>query len=99
MDDTATKTIPLEQPIPRDGGELAVLRLRRPVSGDLRNLSMARLGQLDFDELRKLLPRISMDGVIAEEVDAMSVADMMEIAGEVTDFLVPRRRMDEFRTS
>lgn len=96
---TQIKTVVLETPINRDGGDLVELRLRRPTSGDLRGLSIAKLGQLDYDEVRKLLPRISLDGLIAEECDAIDVADMIEIAGELTDFLVPKRRMAEFRTT
>ena len=91
------KKIPLETPIVRDGATIDVLALRRPLAGDLRGMSIAKLGQLDYDEVRKLLPRISMDGLIAEEVDKLDPADILEIAGELADFLVPKRRMAEFR--
>lgn len=90
-------TVPLETPLDRAGGQLTELRFRKPVSGDLRGMSIAKLGQLDYDEQRKLLPRISLDTLIAEEVDRLSVADQLEISGVLTDFLVPKRRMAEFQ--
>ncbi|MBX9746280.1 MAG: phage tail assembly protein, partial [Hyphomonadaceae bacterium] len=87
----------LETPIPRAGGDLTTLRLRRPQSGDLRGLSIAALGQLDYNELRKLLPRISLDMLIVEEVDRIDLADMIEVSGAISDFLFTKRRAAEFR--
>jgi hypothetical protein len=92
-------TVPLETPIPRDAGDLDKLKFRRPIGGDFRGLSLAKLGQLDYDELRKLMPRISLDGLIIEEVDAMDGADQLELAGAISDFLVPKRRMAEFQNA
>jgi len=89
---TEIKTVPLETPLKRDAGALEALSFRRPVSGDYRGLSIARLGQLDYDEVRKLLPRISMDGLIVEEVDRIDGADQLEICAELTDFLSVKRR-------
>ncbi len=92
-------TVAIETVVKRDGGDLDKLRFRRPVSGDLRGISIAKLGQLDYDELRKLLPRISLDGLVPTEIDALDVADQIEVAGAVTDFLVPKRRMAEFQAT
>ena len=55
-------------------------------------MSIAKLGQLDYDELRKVLPRVSLDGLIAEEVDRIELPDMMEIAGAVADFLFSEKQ-------
>lgn len=83
--------LPLDAPLTRGDQQLEQLRFRRPTSGDLRGLSLVQLGQMNVDELRKLLPRISTDGLIEQEVDAIDPADMMAIAGELGDFLLPRR--------
>ncbi len=93
----AVITIPLDTPLVRAAGPLEQLRFRKPVSGDLRGMSIAKLGQLDYDEQRKLLPRISLDGLIAEEVDKLDIADQLEISSALTDFLVPKRRLAEFQ--
>lgn len=92
-------TVPLDQPLARGDDKIATLRFRRPVSGDFRGLSMARLGQLDYEEVRKLLPRISLDGLIAEEVDRIDGADQMEICIELSDFLQTRRRKADSPTA
>ncbi len=92
-------SVPLDTPVPRDGGNIDVLRFRRPVGGDFRGLSMAKLGQLEYDELRKLMPRISLDGLIQQEVDAIDGADQLELAGALSDFFVTTRRKAEFQTA
>ena len=92
-------TVPLETPLQRDAGPLDALRFRRPSGGDFRGLSMAKVGQLDYDELRRLVPRISIDGLIAEEFDRIDGADQLEIAAALSDFLVPTRRKAEFPTT
>lgn len=91
-------TVPLETPLARGETMLAELKLRRPVSGDLRGISVAKLGQLDYDELRKLLPRIAIDGLIVDEIDRIDTADMVEIGGAIADFLFTKKRQEEFRT-
>lgn len=86
-----TMSVPLDLPLVRGEVSLERLTFRRPSSGDLRGLSLVQLGQMNVDELRKLLPRISTDGLIEQEVDSIDPADMMAIAGEIGDFLLPRR--------
>lgn len=98
-DKVSIATVALETPLQRDAGALDTLRFRRPIGGDFRGLSMSKLGQLDYDEIRRLAPRISLDGLIAEEVDRIDGADQLELAGTLSDFLVPTRRKAEFQTS
>ena len=98
MSDPDIIDVPLERPLSRGDSKVEQLRLRRPKSGDLRGISIAKLGQLDYDEVRTLLPRISEPRLIGEEVDAIDPADMIEIAGAITDFLFTARRKAEFQT-
>lgn len=92
-------TIQLETPITTASGEKTELRFRRPLSGDLRGLAIGKLGQFEYDEIRRLLPRISLDGLTVEVVDQIDVADQLEIAGAISDFLVPMRRKAEFQAT
>ena len=92
-----TITVQVETPVSTASGEKSELRFRRPVSGDLRGISIGKLGQFDYDEIRKLLPRISLDGLSPDMVDKIDVADQLEIAGSISDFLVPKRRRAEFQ--
>jgi hypothetical protein len=84
-------TVDLDHPLKRGDEEMAKLTFRRPNSGELRGLSLVQLGQMNVDEIRKLLPRISMEGLIVEEVDKLDSADIMSIAFELSDFLLPSR--------
>lgn len=100
MTEKALKTVkvPLETPIVR--GELTIdaLTLRKPHGGDFRGVSMGKLGQMDYDEVRRLLPRINLEGAIQEEIDALDGDDVMELAVALTDFLFTARRRAEFQT-
>jgi len=93
------RTVTLDEPIMQGETSISTLQLRRPGSGELRGLSLVRLGQMEVDEIRKLLPRIAMPTITEVDVDKIDPADMMEIAGELGDFLLSKRRRADFQTS
>lgn len=93
------KTVPLEQPIKRDGGDITALQLRRFDSGALRGVSMAKLGELQLDEVRKVVPRISIPTITETEFDGIDGADMLEICLALSDFLFTKRRKADFSTT
>ncbi|MCC2976234.1 phage tail assembly protein [Sphingomonas sp. PL-96] len=82
-----TCTVELEGSLKRGDAELTSLTFRRPETPALIDLSLVQLGQMNVDELRKLLPRISADGLIAEEVDKLGADDMLLIAREISTFM------------
>lgn len=92
-------TIVLETPIAREGGDVVTLTLRRPGSGEMRGLSMVRLGQMEVTELLKLLPRITSPVLTDLECAAIDPADMMEICSELGDFLLTKSRAAELPTT
>jgi len=96
---TEITTVELETPLIRGETELKQLRFRRPVAGDLRGLSIAKLGQLDYDEVRKLAPRITMDGLIDAEVDKLDSADLIELSSAFADFLFQKRHKAALQTT
>lgn len=99
MNDTGPKIVSytLETPLMRGETALTKLNFRSPKGGDFRGLSVARLGQLDYDEMRKLLPRISMDGLVDMEVDQIEADDVIEIALLLSDFFQTDRRKADTR--
>jgi len=97
VDDAKIITVPLDTPLARTDGQLEQLRFRKPVSGDLRGMSIAKLGQLDYDEQRKLLARITLDGLIEAEIDKLDVCDQLQISNALMDFLVPKRHQEAFQ--
>lgn len=87
-----SEPITLDTPIERGSGDsrqvIDKIQLRKPSSGELRGLSLVSIGQMDVNELRKLLPRISMPPVHEAEIDAMDPGDLFALAGALTDFLL-----------
>lgn len=92
-------TIVLDTPLKRGEQEIVELTLRKPSSGELRGLSLVRVGQMDVDEIRKLIPRISSPVLIDAEVDQLDVADLMEVAAAIGNFLLSKRQRAAFPTT
>jgi hypothetical protein len=90
--------VPLDAPLTRGDTKLDSLRLRRPGAGELRGLSLAKLLQMDVNEIIRLLPRITQPGLTEHEAGQLDAADIMEIGGELADFFLTTRRRDELRT-
>lgn len=64
------------------------IQVRKPGSGELRGLTLMGLSQLDVIQLATLAPRITTP-VIAKGA-VMDPADLMQLGGEVMDFLLPK---------
>jgi tail assembly chaperone E/41/14-like protein len=94
-----SEPVVLEEPIVRGEEKITELKFRRPHGGELRGISMGKLGQMDFDEVRKLIPRISMPTITQEEVDQMDSADIMEGCDRIMDFLLSTQRKAELPTT
>lgn len=90
-----TKTVDLDTPIERKGGNVDTLTLRKPKAGELRGLSLTDVLQMDVNALGKLLPRITNPTITEAEVQAMDPADLVQCGGEVAGFLVPKRLKTE----
>ena len=87
---TGLVEIILENPISRGADQLTAISLREPKSGELRGLSLSAIAQMEIDELTKLLPRITMPNLIAEEVAQLSLPDLMQFATGVAGFFLTR---------
>jgi hypothetical protein len=98
MTDTATlssstslRTITLDVPLERAGGEpITTVQVRKPNSGELRGLTLMALSQLDVGALEVLLPRITMPILHKPDIQRLDLADLMQLGGEVMDFLLPK---------
>lgn len=85
------RTITLDKPISRGGTAIETVTIRKPEGGALRGLSLALLGQADYDTLEKLIPRITSPVIHKEDISsgALDSADLMQISIEIMDFLCP----------
>lgn len=72
------------------GGTLKTVHVRKPASGELRGLSLAQIAQLDVNDLRKVLPRLTIPPLTVQEIDALDPSDLVALGSEVTNFLLPK---------
>lgn len=83
-------TVTLETPIQRGSQTVTHVTLRRPLSGELRGLSLASLLQLDVANLQMLLPRITSPMLTRAEIDQLDPADLVQLGVEVTGFFLTK---------
>lgn len=81
-------TVELDSPIERGTTSIKSLHLRKPMSGELRGVSLVDLLNLDVNALRKVLPRITTPTLTDVEVGRMDPADLVEIGTTVAGFLL-----------
>lgn len=81
-------TVELDSPIERGTNSIKSLHLRKPMSGELRGVSLVDLLNLDVNALRKVVPRISTPSLTDVEVGRMDPADLVEIGTTVAGFLL-----------
>lgn len=91
MTKATTTEVELDTPIKRDGGDVTTLTLRKPMSGELRGLSLADLLNMEVDAITRVLPRISTPVLSEQEARNMDPADLVACGGEISSFLLPKR--------
>lgn len=94
-----TATITLDTPIKRGDQEITTITLRKPGSGELRGVSLMDLMRMDVTALHTVLPRITDPTLTAADVSKLDPADLVQLASEVTSFLLTKRdKGDAFPT-
>lgn len=91
MSKPVTVAIELETPIKREGSNIEKLTLRKPMSGELRGLSLADLINMEVDSISKVLPRISNPTLTDQDLREMDPADLSACGSEIAGFLLPKR--------
>lgn len=86
-----SQLIELDEPIKRGTTEITEVTLRKPVSGELRGVSLMDLANMDVLALRKVLPRISSPSLTDVEVGRMDPADLMQCGVAVASFLLTKK--------
>ncbi|WP_415775299.1 phage tail assembly protein [Shewanella oncorhynchi] len=85
------KKVTLDQAIARGKESVTEVTLRKPKAGELRGLSLSDLLNLDVNAISTVLPRISSPMITKDEVLNMDPADLVQIGGEISNFLVPKK--------
>ena len=84
------EVITLDEPLIRGEQKITQVVLRKPMSGELRGVTLADLAQMDVLALRKVLPRISTPSLTDQEVGRMDPADLFQCGVAVASFLVKK---------
>jgi len=82
--------VTLEEPIKRDGGDIAAVTVRRPLPEAMSGLSLRDIVDMEATTMRKLLPRITEPPLLASEVATMAPGDFLLLSAEASGFLLPR---------
>lgn len=83
-------SVKLERPIKRAGGDIEEVKVMKPEPGDMRGLSLKAIWDMDAIAIMTLLPRVTSPTLVAHEVQAMDIVDIMECGGAVVGFLLPK---------
>lgn len=86
----AEVVIELDTPIKRGETTHDKLTLRKPMSGELRGVTLVDLVQMDVLALRKVLPRISTPSLTDHEIGTMDPADLLACGVAVSGFLLQK---------
>ncbi|WP_034911913.1 phage tail assembly protein [Erwinia sp. 9145] len=82
-------SITLDTPVKRGEQVIDVVTLIKPNAGTLRGVGLAALANAEVDALIKVLPRMTLPSLTEQEVAALSLPDLVTLAGKVVGFLSP----------
>lgn len=84
--DADSNTVTLKYALMRGEQEIKKVSLRKPVTGDLRGLSVTQLLNTDVDQMCKFLPRITTPALMPSEIEIFSVGDFLSLAMKALGF-------------
>lgn len=83
--------VDLDTPVVRGQQKIEKLIIRKPISGELRGVTLMDLMQMDVLALRKVLPRITVPPLTDVEVGNLDPADLVACGVEVAGFLLQKK--------
>lgn len=93
----ASIDIALDQPIQRGDQTITSVSVRKPGPGELRGLTLKAVGEVEFDTMIKLLPRVTTPALTTAEVSVMDLGDFTALATEVAGFLLSKAQRAGFQ--
>ena len=84
------EVVKLDTPIQRGEKTIDKITIRKPMSGELRGVSLIDLMNMDVLALRKVLPRITDPTLTDMDVGRMDPADLVQCGVAVTSFLLTK---------
>lgn len=90
VNDPASHTVTLEEPLTRGDTTITHVTLRRPTAGSLRGVALTDAIRMDVDALIKLVPRLSSPALTEHDMRTLCAADLFQFGQEVAGFLLPK---------
>ena len=87
--------VTLDYPLKRGSKEVTEITVRKPRSGALRGVSLTDVLQMEVTALNKVLPRITEPALSEADLRDIDPADLFQLGGAVTGFLLPRKYREE----
>lgn len=84
------EVVELDTHIIRGEQKITEVTMRKPMSGELRGVTLSDLGQMDVLALRKVLPRITTPTLTDAEIGRMDPADLMACGLVICGFLLQK---------
>lgn len=68
--------------------------VKKPMGGALRGTNLGGLIRMDYDQVAIVMPRITTPNLLPATME-IDPADVSQIAGELVDFLLPKRAKEQ----
>lgn len=90
--DDKLRTVTLEEPIVRPGGQrIESITIRKPMGGALRRVTLSDLLSLNTDALQTVLPRVTEPPLLKPDFDLIDPVDLIKLGTELVSFFVPKK--------
>lgn len=101
LDTTRFRRVDFDKPLQRGALTITGVTIRKPDPGALRGLQIMQLIQMDATQVQTLLPRITDPPLTPGDFGpgGVDVVDLVEMAAEVSDFLLARKKSNVFPTA
>lgn len=84
--DADSNTVTLGYALMRGEQEIKTISFRKPVTGDLRGLTVTQLLNTDVDQMSAFLPRITTPSIMASEIEKLPVSDFLNLSMKALGF-------------
>lgn len=86
--------ITLTEPVKIDGKDVSEIKLRKPMVGELRGLSMSSILQMDITTLSTLFERITMPPMSPDQIAKLDPADFTEMGVKALLFFAKKNQLE-----
>lgn len=87
MNQPTSKQVTLISGIKLGENTITEITVRKPNVSHLKGINLRHLLDLNVDELKKLLPRITSPAIPESAIDSMEILDFTTLTGEALSFL------------